>query len=141
MATRLRIPLATYRLQLRADFTFEAAIGVVDYLRELGISHVFCSPYLQAAPGSGQVLDIVPNHMAITGHHNRWWWDTLENGEASRYAPYFDIEWNAPEERLRHKILLPVLGDHYGRVLAVGEIVLARQTDTSLSVITTTGSL
>jgi (1->4)-alpha-D-glucan 1-alpha-D-glucosylmutase len=132
----------------------------VDYLRELGISHVYCSPYLQAAPGSthgydtvdyhqvstelggeegrkkfvqklaesglGQVLDVVPNHMAITGHHNRWWWDTLENGEASRYAPYFDIEWNAPEERLRHKILLPVLGDHYGRVLAAGEIALAR---------------
>src|SRR6185312_14625144 len=64
------------------------------------------------------------NHMAITGHQNRWWWDTLENGEASRYAPYFDIEWNAPEERLRHKILLPVLGDHYGLILASGEIAL-----------------
>ena len=161
MGACVRIPLATYRLQLRPEFPFEAAIAVVDYLRELGISHVYCSPYLQAAPGSthgydtvdyhqvsielggeegrkafvqklmesglGQVLDIVPNHMAITGHQNRWWWDTLENGEASRYAPYFDIEWNAPEERLRHKILLPVLGDHYGVVLALGEIALARQ--------------
>jgi len=153
--------IATYRLQLRPEFNFDSAIEIIDYLRELGISHVYCSPYLQAAPGSthgydivdyqqvsqelggdegrkrfvrklaesglGQLLDIVPNHMAITGHHNRWWWDTLENGEASRYAPYFDIEWNAPEERLRHKILLPVLGDHYGRVLARGEIKLARQ--------------
>jgi (1->4)-alpha-D-glucan 1-alpha-D-glucosylmutase len=157
----VRNPLATYRLQLRPEFNFDAAIGIADYLRELGISHVYCSPYLQAAPGSthgydtvdyhhvsaelggeegrkrfvqklaelglGQVLDIVPNHMAIIGDHNRWWWDTLENGEASRYAPYFDIEWNAPEERLRHKILLPVLGDHYGVVLAAHEIVLARQ--------------
>jgi (1->4)-alpha-D-glucan 1-alpha-D-glucosylmutase len=132
---------------------------IVDYLRELGVSHVYCSPFLQAVPGSthgydivdyhhvnnelggeagrarfvaklkecglGQVLDIVPNHMAISGRQNLWWWDTLENGEASRYAPYFDIEWNAPEERLRHKILLPVLGDHYGQVLAAGEIRLA----------------
>jgi (1->4)-alpha-D-glucan 1-alpha-D-glucosylmutase len=157
----LRTPLATYRLQLRPEFGFEAAAGIVGYLRELGISHAYCSPYLQASPGSshgydivdyhqvsgelggeegrrtfvqklaefglGQVLDIVPNHMAITGDHNRWWWDTLENGEASRYAPYFDIEWNAPEERLRHKILLPVLADHYGVVLASGEIALERQ--------------
>ncbi len=75
--------------------------------------------------GLRQVLDIVPNHMAINGRRNLWWWDTLENGEASRYAPYFDIEWNSPEERLRHKILLPVLGDHYGRILAAGEIRLA----------------
>ena len=157
----MRNILAIYRLQLRPEFDFDAAVEIVDYLRDLGISHVYCSPYLQAAPGSthgydtvdyhrvseelggdegrkklvqklvdcglGQVLDIVPNHMAITGNHNRWWWDTLENGEASRYAPYFDIEWNAPEERLRHKILLPVLGDHYGRVLAAGEISLVRQ--------------
>jgi (1->4)-alpha-D-glucan 1-alpha-D-glucosylmutase len=156
MTSSLRIPRAIYRLQLRPDFTFEAAIAVVDYLRQLGIS-----PYLQAAPGSthgydivdyhsvsrelggedgrkafvqklgecglGQVLDIVPNHMAITGDRNRWWWDTLENGEWSRYAAYFDIEWNAPEERLRHKILLPVLGDHYGRVLAAREITLTRE--------------
>jgi (1->4)-alpha-D-glucan 1-alpha-D-glucosylmutase len=155
----LRIPLATYRIQFRPDFTFHDAAMICDYLRELGISHIYCSPVLQAAPGSthgydivdyhqvnielggepgrarfvaklkecglGQVLDIVPNHMAISGRQNLWWWDTLENGEASRYAPYFDIEWNAPEERLRHKILLPVLGDHYGRILAAGEIRLA----------------
>jgi (1->4)-alpha-D-glucan 1-alpha-D-glucosylmutase len=154
-------PLSTYRLQLHAGFGFDAASEVIHYLRDLGISHVYCSPYLQAAPGSthgydvvdygrvnselggeaalarfsrklkesglGQVLDIVPNHMAITGHYNAWWWDVLENGAASRYAPYFDIEWNAPEERLRNKILLPVLGDHYGRVLAARELRLERQ--------------
>lgn len=76
--------------------------------------------------GLGHVLDIVPNHMAITGHYNVWWWDVLENGAASRYAPYFDIEWNAPEERLRNKILLPVLGDHYGRILSTGEMRVER---------------
>jgi len=60
--------------------------------------------------------------MAITGHYNHWWWDTLENGQASRYAPYFDIDWNAPEERLRNKVLLPILEDHSGRVIEAGKI-------------------
>src|SRR5215475_9397296 len=41
--------------------------------------------------GLGQVLDIVPNHMAITGAENPWWWDVLENGPASRYTAYFDV--------------------------------------------------
>jgi (1->4)-alpha-D-glucan 1-alpha-D-glucosylmutase len=150
---------STYRLQLHPGFGFDDAAAIADYLRDLGISHVYCSPYLQAAPGSthgydvvdyhrvnrelggeearerlinrlrecglGQVLDVVPNHMAI-GNKNAWWWDTLENGALSRYAPYFDIEWNAPEERLRNKILLPLLGDHYGLVLAAGELKLER---------------
>src|SRR5579883_2662778 len=150
---------STYRLQLHSGFSFDDASATLDYLHDLGISHVYCSPYLQAAPGSthgydvvdyhhvnrelggeaarqrfyeklaelgmGQVLDIVPNHMAI-GRDNAWWWDTLENGALSRYAPYFDIDWNPPEERLRNKILLPLLGDHYGRVLASGELTLAR---------------
>ena len=44
------LPLATYRLQLRASFTFDDAARVGDYLSELGITHVYCSPYLQAAP-------------------------------------------------------------------------------------------
>ena len=46
--------------------------------------------------GLGQVLDIVPNHMAIAGRANAWWWDVLENGPASRYASYFDIDWDPP---------------------------------------------
>ena len=77
--------------------------------------------------GLGQVLDIVPNHMAITGAENPWWWDVLENGPASRYAAYFDVDWDPPEGRLRSSILLPILGDHYGRVLEAGELRLARR--------------
>jgi (1->4)-alpha-D-glucan 1-alpha-D-glucosylmutase len=77
--------------------------------------------------GLGQVLDIVPNHMAITGSENPWWWDVLENGPASRYAAYFDVDWDSPGSRLRDSILLPVLGDHYGRVLEAGELRLERQ--------------
>jgi (1->4)-alpha-D-glucan 1-alpha-D-glucosylmutase len=77
--------------------------------------------------GLGQVLDIVPNHMAIGGRSNPWWWDVLENGPSSRYAAYFDVEWDPPESRLRNTVLLPVLGDHYGRILEAGEIRLERE--------------
>ncbi len=156
-----RIPTATYRLQLHAEFGFDQAAAIADYLHQLGISHVYSSPYLQAAPGSkhgydvvdhhkvndelggaeaherfskrlgecrlGQVLDIVPNHMAISGRRNRYWWDVLENGPSSRYASYFDIDWQPLEEKLRNKLLVPVLGDHYGRVLARGEIKIQRR--------------
>jgi len=50
---------ATYRLQLRADFPFDAAAGISDYLSELGITHAYCSPYLQAAPGSTHGYDVI----------------------------------------------------------------------------------
>jgi len=151
-------PLATYRLQLHPGFTLDDASAVVPYLAQLGISHVYLSPFLQAAPGSthgydvvdpsrvnralggeaarqrlsaaldsagmGQVLDIVPNHMAIAGDQNPWWWDVLENGPSSRYALYFDVDWESSEERWPNKVLLPVLGDHYGRVLEAGDLQL-----------------
>jgi (1->4)-alpha-D-glucan 1-alpha-D-glucosylmutase len=73
--------------------------------------------------GLGQVLDIVPNHMGI-GSDNQWWLDVLENGPASVYAPFFDIDWRPHKAELRGKVLLPVLGDHYGRVLESGELKL-----------------
>ena len=40
----------------------------------------------------GQILDVVPNHMCITGANNGWWLNVLENGPASRFASYFDID-------------------------------------------------
>lgn len=156
----LRIPSSTYRLQLHKDFTFDMAAETADYLRALGVSHVYCSPYLQAAPGSthgydvvdhqrvnkelggeeahrrfcarlgevglGQVLDIVPNHMSL-GKENRYWWDVLENGPSSRYASFFDIDWQPQEERLRDKVLVPILGGQYGQVLKDGGIKVVRR--------------
>ena len=152
--------VATYRVQLHAGFTFDDAAAIVPYLADLGISHLYCSPYLQAAPGSthgydvidhsrlneelggpeafdrlqaalaehgmGQMLDIVPNHMALAGRRNPWWWDVLENGPASQYASYFDIDWEPPESKLHHTVLMPILGDHYGRVLEAGELQVER---------------
>ncbi len=78
------------------------------------------------AEGMGLVVDIVPNHMAIVAG-NRWWWDVLEHGPASRYAGHFDVDWEPPEARLRNVILLPILADHYGRVLEGGGIRLVRR--------------
>jgi len=75
--------------------------------------------------GMGLVLDIVPNHMGVCGRENHWWWDVLKNGRVSRFAEYFDIDWDSPDPRLRGKVLLPVLGDFYGRVMQRGELKLA----------------
>jgi (1->4)-alpha-D-glucan 1-alpha-D-glucosylmutase len=153
------IPRATYRLQLNREFTFRDAAAVVPYLSELGVSHVYCSPYLRARPGSthgydiidhnalnpeigsrddfgrfahalqahgmGQILDMVPNHMGVMGADNAWWMDVLENGQASVYAGFFDIDWQPVDPLLAGKVLVPVLGNHYGVVLEQGELRLA----------------
>ena len=71
--------------------------------------------------GLGLVLDCVPNHMGI-GYDNPWWCDVLTWGEASPYADYFDIDWRPGEPTLMGKVLLPILGDHYGRVLEDGQL-------------------
>ena len=154
---------ATYRVQLHKDFGFEAAASIVPYLASLGISHLYCSPYLQARPGSmhgydvvdqstisdelggeaahrrmcealdahgmSHVLDVVPNHMTVTDRANRWWWDVLKHGPGSSYATYFDIDWDPPEDKLARKILVPILGDHYGRVLRSGDLRIERERD------------
>jgi (1->4)-alpha-D-glucan 1-alpha-D-glucosylmutase len=72
----------------------------------------------------GIIVDIVPNHMAI-GNENGWWMDVLAKGRESRYARYFDIDWNSPRANLRGKILLPILGRPLCEVLDAGEITLA----------------
>ena len=150
-----RPPSSFYRLQLHSKFIFDDAAKAARYLEELGISHVYSSPYLRAAAGSthgydvvdpqavnpelggeqghtrfcgelqalgmGQVLDIVPNHMAAN-QENTYWWDVLENGQSSRFAAWFDIDWNSSEVKLQNKVLIPVLGDQYGRVLSAKQI-------------------
>ncbi|MFO1324405.1 MAG: malto-oligosyltrehalose synthase [Burkholderiales bacterium] len=53
------VPLATYRVQLSREFTLVDATSQVPYLAALGVSHVYCSPYLRARPGSRHGYDIV----------------------------------------------------------------------------------
>jgi len=72
----------------------------------------------------GQILDFVPNHMCITSRENVWWMDLLENGQSSVYNDFFDIDWNPVKKELKNKVLLPVLGDQYGKVLDNGELRL-----------------
>jgi (1->4)-alpha-D-glucan 1-alpha-D-glucosylmutase len=79
--------------------------------------------------GMGQLLDIVPNHMGVGGDDNAWWLDVLENGEASVYAEYFDIDWHPVNPALHNKVLLPFLGDHYGTALEQAELKLTLDTD------------
>ncbi|HVA43721.1 MAG TPA: alpha-amylase family glycosyl hydrolase, partial [Acidimicrobiales bacterium] len=52
-------PGATYRVQLHAGFGFDDAAGLADYLAELGVTHLYCSPVLQAAAGSTHGYDVV----------------------------------------------------------------------------------
>ncbi|HLP77787.1 MAG TPA: alpha-amylase family glycosyl hydrolase, partial [Candidatus Paceibacterota bacterium] len=73
--------------------------------------------------GLGLLLDMVPNHMGAD-LSNDWWLDVLEHGPKSKFAGFFDIDWQPVTPSLRNKVLLPVLGDHYGKVLERGEIRL-----------------
>ncbi|MFW6155385.1 MAG: malto-oligosyltrehalose synthase [Planctomycetota bacterium] len=73
------------------------------------------------AHGLGVVVDIVPNHMAVWPS-NDLWQEVLARGRESEGAAFFDIDWDPPWEELRGKVLLPILTDHYGAMLADGRI-------------------
>ena len=128
---------ATYRLQLTPDFGFAHARALVPYLQELGVSHLYLSPSLQARAGSqhgydvvdptrisdqlggedefralcsaglGVILDIVPNHMA-TSDENPFWSD-----EELRKT-FFDVDLRTGMHR---------------RFFDVGELAGVRQED------------
>jgi (1->4)-alpha-D-glucan 1-alpha-D-glucosylmutase len=159
----LGVPRATYRLQLHAEFTLDDAAALVPYLAELGVSHVYCSPYLRARHGSRHgydivehgainpelggeaaferfvaalaragmthLCDVVPNHMGVMGADNAWWMDVLEHGRASRYAEFFDIDWDPVDPDMAGRVLVPVLGEPYGVALERGELSLRFEAD------------
>ena len=149
-----RVPGSTYRLQLREGFGFAEAGRLADYLADLGVTHVYLSPILQANPGSahgydvvdhsrvcaelggeaaframadrlhhhglGVVVDIVPNHMArpTPEWRNRQLWSVLYEGRASRFAHWFDVDWDAQEG----KLLMPILAGPLEKCL--GDLVI-----------------
>jgi (1->4)-alpha-D-glucan 1-alpha-D-glucosylmutase len=155
----MRVPRATYRLQLGPDLTFDDAAALLDYLDALGVSDCYTSPFLETASrgshgydvadhnrlreelggeaafarfaaalrarGMGLLVDVVPNHMGIAQNRNAWWFDVLENGAASVYAGYFDIDWHPVKAELADKVLLPILGEQYGVALDTGKLTLA----------------
>jgi (1->4)-alpha-D-glucan 1-alpha-D-glucosylmutase len=73
----------------------------------------------------GHVVDLVPNHMGIAKSANPWWQDVLENGPSSRFARFFDIDWQPIKPELADKVLIPMLGDLYGAALEGGELQLS----------------
>ncbi len=75
--------------------------------------------------GLGQILDMVPNHMAVLTNENPWWNDVLENGPASPFASFFDIAWTASTRaELQGRVLVPILGQRYGQVLEAQQLSL-----------------
>jgi (1->4)-alpha-D-glucan 1-alpha-D-glucosylmutase len=154
--------VSTYRVQLRPSagdhpgFGFDDAAAVVPYLADLGVTHLYCSPYLQAAPGSahgydvvdhsrlnrelggeeafdrmvvacraaglGILLDVVPNHMAVSEpeSQNAQWWSLLRDGRSSPYVDWFDVDWDSADNP--GKVLVPILGGPLGEV--AGELEL-----------------
>jgi len=151
-----RVPLATYRIQLRPELGLNQVQKLLPYLQALGISDVYLSPLFHAREESahgydvvdhtkieptfgdlaafqnlaeeirsrqmGLLLDVIPNHMGINDPANRWWQDVLENGQASRFARYFDIDWQPKTSRMKGKVLLPFLGKPFGEALEQGEL-------------------
>lgn len=158
-SVRGRVPVSTYRLQLGADLTFDDVAARVGYYAALGVTHLYLSPVLTAAPGSTHgydvvdhdevsptlggeealrrlagtahaaglrmVLDVVPNHMAVPTPvwHNRALWSVLAHGPDSPFASWFDVDWSAGDGAL----LMPVLGERIGTVLAHDELRLEEQ--------------
>src|ERR1700751_2674145 len=132
--------LSTYRLQLRGEssgfaFTFADAENLLDYLDDLGVTHLYLSPILTAVRGSSHGYDVTdpttvspelggPDGLARLSaaarmrgmglavgiddpQQNAWWWDVLRHGRASPYAAFFDIDWDLDEGG---RIVLPILG-------------------------------
>jgi (1->4)-alpha-D-glucan 1-alpha-D-glucosylmutase len=73
--------------------------------------------------GMGLLLDIVPNHMAVSPE-NLWWMDFLENGLYSPYAAFFDIDWSMAKTETENKVILPILNSPYTQALEGQEIAL-----------------
>jgi len=72
--------------------------------------------------GMGLIVDVVPNHMCISDARNTRWRDVLENGPGSVWIDFFDIDWGPPKAELAGKVLLPILGEQFGRELESGSL-------------------
>jgi len=99
--------------------TFNPLLGTLDDFK------AFCADLKKL--GLMHIADVVPNHMGIKGGQNIWWQDVLENGPYSEYAAFFDINWSPDKKELQDRVLLPILGSSYAKVLENQEIKLFYQ--------------
>jgi (1->4)-alpha-D-glucan 1-alpha-D-glucosylmutase len=145
-------PRATYRLQFRGGMDFDRAAGLVPYLAQLGISHLYASPIFTATPGSTHGYDVAdfnaiepaiggPEgferlHAALRDHGIGLILDFVPNHMgASPHNPWWRsvLEWGRDSHCADHfdidwlapKLIVPALGKPYGQVLADGELGLA----------------
>ncbi|WIY53572.1 malto-oligosyltrehalose synthase [Devosia sp. YIM 151766] len=77
----------------------------------------------------GILLDFVPNHMGVGGADNALWLDVLKYGAASRYADWFDIDWQFGRPGMEGKLLMPFLGASYRDSLLAGDLRLKADGD------------
>jgi malto-oligosyltrehalose synthase len=153
-------PGATYRLQLREDVGFAAVADLIDYFADLGVTHLYLSPIMQARSGSTHgydvvdptvvspalggedglralasaaeardlrlIVDIVPNHMAASAE-NPLWEQLLAEGMSGPAGSLFDVDWRPPLPTAEGKVVLPILAEPYGDVLASGDLTLVRR--------------
>ena len=147
-------PRATYRLQFMPSFGFDQAAAIVPYLKELGISHLYASPFLRARAGSQHGYDIVDFNAlnpelggepafrrlvdALTRAELGLILDFVPNHMAVHHHDnswWLDVlEWGPASPHARTfdidwsaqegRVLLPILGCGYGQALAQGDIAL-----------------
>jgi (1->4)-alpha-D-glucan 1-alpha-D-glucosylmutase len=147
------IPRATYRLQLHQHFRFQDAAAIVPYLARLGISHVYCSPYLRARPGSMHGYDVVDHNAfnpeigsredfenfvkVLRAHEMGHIADIVPNhvGIGVDNAWWMDVLQKGQASPYAGyfdidwsggKLIVPVLGEPYGLALKQGQLKLRR---------------
>jgi (1->4)-alpha-D-glucan 1-alpha-D-glucosylmutase len=110
----------------RADSAHGYDVVLYDRINEeLGGEAGFCAmAEVLRNTGIGIILDIVPNHTAVGGADNPMWLDVLKHGRSSRYASWFDIDFDVPDPKLRGKIHAPFLGESLDAAVAAGRLEL-----------------
>ena len=86
------------------------------------IDYIVCGLFFVIAVASGSVLSrrsAKSYRSYFLGSENKWWIDVLENGPSSYYAHFFDVDWGGDD-----RVLLPILGERYGRALTSGVLAL-----------------
>ncbi|MGD0674815.1 MAG: glycogen debranching protein GlgX [Polyangiaceae bacterium] len=150
-------PVSTYRLQLQPSFGFRAALGVLEFLDELGVGGVYSSPYFRAQRGSTHGYDVIDHSSlnaelgteedfraltdAIRARSLQHIIDFVPNhvGIGScENAWWLDVLENGPSstyadwfdvewEATTHKVLLPILGRQFGEEVEEGRLGIVRE--------------
>lgn len=146
----MKTPIATYRLQFRGDMDFDAAVEIVPYLKQLGVSHLYASPIFAATSGSTHGYDVTDHNEIDPVLGGRAGFERLSERlkaegmglildivpnhmAASMENPWWRdvVEWGPQSRYARHfdidwsqKLTLPILGRPFGEALTGGELSL-----------------